>query len=87
MHRIHHSVVFEQANSNFSAVFPVWDRLFGTYASIPHREHDRLVFGVSELPRGEACRPLAMLMTPLRLSPTQSPGAGGSGPGARANNP
>jgi len=27
MHRIHHSVVYEQANSNYGAVLSIWDRL------------------------------------------------------------
>jgi sterol desaturase/sphingolipid hydroxylase (fatty acid hydroxylase superfamily) len=34
MHRIHHSVAFEDANSNYGAVLSIWDRLFGTYTSL-----------------------------------------------------
>jgi sterol desaturase/sphingolipid hydroxylase (fatty acid hydroxylase superfamily) len=68
MHRIHHSVVFEQANSNYGAVFSVWDRLFGTYTRITRAQHERIVFGVRELPRRECLKPSAMFMTPWRLS-------------------
>jgi sterol desaturase/sphingolipid hydroxylase (fatty acid hydroxylase superfamily) len=68
MHRIHHSVIFEEANSNYSAVLSVWDRLFGTYTSISRAQHERIVFGVRELPRRECLKPSAMLLTPWRIS-------------------
>jgi sterol desaturase/sphingolipid hydroxylase (fatty acid hydroxylase superfamily) len=67
MHRIHHSVVFDQANSNYGAVLSVWDQLFGTHTSISRAQHDRIVFGVRELPRSECLKPSAMLLTPWRL--------------------
>jgi sterol desaturase/sphingolipid hydroxylase (fatty acid hydroxylase superfamily) len=67
MHRIHHSVVFEQSNSNYGAVLSVWDRLFGTYTSMSRGQHERIVFGVRELPRRECLKPSAMLMTPWRI--------------------
>ncbi|HFQ89744.1 MAG TPA: sterol desaturase family protein, partial [Desulfobulbus sp.] len=31
MHRVHHSVIIRETNSNFGFNFPWWDRLFGTY--------------------------------------------------------
>ncbi len=64
MHRIHHSVVFAQANSNYGAVLSIWDRLFGTYTAITRTQHDRIVFGVRELPRRDALRLSSMLLTP-----------------------
>ena len=63
MHRIHHSVVFEQANSNYRAVLSVWDRLFGTYTRITRAQQDRIVFGVRELPPRDCLKPSAMLLT------------------------
>jgi len=68
MHRIHHSVVFDQANSNYGAVFSVWDRLFGTYTSIARAQHDAIVFGVRELPPRQCLKPSAMMLTPWLLS-------------------
>jgi len=68
MHRIHHSVVFEQANSNYGAVLSVWDRLFGTSTRITRGQHERIVFGVGELPRRECLKPVAMFLTPWRIS-------------------
>jgi sterol desaturase/sphingolipid hydroxylase (fatty acid hydroxylase superfamily) len=68
MHRIHHSVVFEQANSNYGAVLSIWDRLFGTYTWISGTQHERLIFGVRALRRCDCVRPSAMLLTPWRIS-------------------
>jgi sterol desaturase/sphingolipid hydroxylase (fatty acid hydroxylase superfamily) len=67
MHRIHHSVVFDQANANFGIVFSVWDRLFGTYTRMTRVQHERIVFGVGELPRRDCLKPSAMLLTPWRI--------------------
>jgi len=30
MHRIHHSVIIRERNTNYGAIFSIWDRLFGT---------------------------------------------------------
>ncbi len=67
MHRIHHSVVFDQANSNYGAVLSVWDRLFGTYTRLTRLQHERITFGVRELPPRDCLKPSAMLLTPWRL--------------------
>jgi sterol desaturase/sphingolipid hydroxylase (fatty acid hydroxylase superfamily) len=76
MHRIHHSMAFKQANSNYGAVLSIWDRLFGTYTSISRAEHDRIVFGIPDLPRQECLKISAMLLTPWRIGRLASPAAG-----------
>ena len=48
LHRIHHSVVFEETNSNFSSVLRIWDQLFGTYKGAPKGD---VVFGVPVHPK------------------------------------
>jgi sterol desaturase/sphingolipid hydroxylase (fatty acid hydroxylase superfamily) len=68
MHRIHHSVVFAEANSNYGAVLSIWDRFFGTYTRISRAQHDRIVFGVYELPRRDCVKPSQMFLTPWLLS-------------------
>ena len=70
LHRIHHSVAFDQANSNYGAVFSVWDRIFGTYTRLSRAQHDRIVFGVQELPGSDCLNPSAMFLTPWRISRT-----------------
>jgi len=68
LHLVHHSISYDEANSNFGAVLSVWDRLFGTYARLPRAQQDCIVFGVLELPRRDCLKPSAMLLTPWRLS-------------------
>ncbi len=85
MHRVHHSILVEQASSNYGAVFSVWDRLFGTYTNLSRAQHDNIVFGVRELPRRECLQPAAMLLTPWLLSREgagERPGGNGSRPTA-----
>ncbi len=40
MHRIHHSVVEAERNSNYGFCLSTWDRLFGTYTRAPRGELD-----------------------------------------------
>ena len=40
MHRVHHSVVSRETNSNFGFNLPWWDRLFGTYRAQPAAGHE-----------------------------------------------
>ena len=46
MHRIHHSVVERERNSNYGFCLSVWDRLLGTYTTAPRGELD---IGLREL--------------------------------------
>jgi sterol desaturase/sphingolipid hydroxylase (fatty acid hydroxylase superfamily) len=48
MHRVHHSVVIKEHNSNFGFNFPWWDRLLGTYRDQPARGHDGMIIGLSQ---------------------------------------
>ena len=46
MHRVHHSVEDDEANSNFGFNLPWWDRLFGTYRDQPRSGHDNMQIGI-----------------------------------------
>jgi sterol desaturase/sphingolipid hydroxylase (fatty acid hydroxylase superfamily) len=46
MHRVHHSVVIKEYNSNFGFNLPWWDRLLGTYRSQPVAGHKGMVIGL-----------------------------------------
>jgi len=48
MHRVHHSVVIRETNSNFGFNLPWWDRLFGTYRDQPAAGHEKMVIGLSQ---------------------------------------
>jgi hypothetical protein len=39
MHRVHHSILARETNSNFGFNLPWWDRLFGTYRPQPAAGH------------------------------------------------
>jgi len=46
MHRVHHSVEDDEANSNFGFNLPWWDRLFGTYRDQPRGGHEEMSIGI-----------------------------------------
>jgi len=46
MHRVHHSVVRRETDSNFGFNVPWWDRLFGTYRPQPEAGHERMTIGL-----------------------------------------
>ncbi len=46
MHRVHHSVEDDEANSNFGFSLPWWDRLFGTYRDQPRGGHEAMQIGI-----------------------------------------
>jgi sterol desaturase/sphingolipid hydroxylase (fatty acid hydroxylase superfamily) len=46
MHRVHHSVIPQETNSNFGFNLPWWDRLFGTYRAQPADGHDAMTIGI-----------------------------------------
>jgi len=48
MHRVHHSVIARETNSNFGFNLPWWDFLFGTYRSQPAEGHDGMTIGLSQ---------------------------------------
>jgi len=46
MHRVHHSVIPAETNSNFGFNLPWWDRLFGTYQAQPQAGHEEMTIGI-----------------------------------------
>jgi sterol desaturase/sphingolipid hydroxylase (fatty acid hydroxylase superfamily) len=52
MHRVHHSAIPRETNSNFGFNLPWWDFLFGTYQAQPQRGHEGMTVGLQE-PRDE----------------------------------
>jgi len=46
MHRVHHSVEDDEANSNFGFNLPWWDRLLGTYRAQPRGGHEGMTIGI-----------------------------------------
>jgi sterol desaturase/sphingolipid hydroxylase (fatty acid hydroxylase superfamily) len=48
MHRVHHSVIIRETNSNYGFNLSIWDRLFGTYLAQPFKGHQDMVIGLSQ---------------------------------------
>jgi sterol desaturase/sphingolipid hydroxylase (fatty acid hydroxylase superfamily) len=48
MHRVHHSVIRSETNSNFGFNLPWWDRLFGTYRDEPAEGHLGMTIGLHQ---------------------------------------
>lgn len=48
MHRVHHSILPGETNSNFGFNLPWWDRLFGTYKAQPKAGHEGMTLGLNE---------------------------------------
>ena len=46
MHRVHHSVVYYETNSNFGFNLPLWDRFLGTYRDQPRMGHEGMTIGL-----------------------------------------
>ena len=64
MHRVHHSVVPAETNSNFGFNLPWWDRLFGTYIAQPELGHNDMTIGLAEFQEIDAQRIDKMLVQP-----------------------
>jgi sterol desaturase/sphingolipid hydroxylase (fatty acid hydroxylase superfamily) len=48
MHRVHHSTIRWETNSNLGFNFPWWDRLFGTYRDQPAKGHLEMTIGLDQ---------------------------------------
>jgi sterol desaturase/sphingolipid hydroxylase (fatty acid hydroxylase superfamily) len=73
MHRVHHSVIIRETNSNFGFNLPWWDRLFGTYRSGPAAGHEGMTIGLSHFrDPGELTLP-RLLILPFTGNPGKYP--------------
>jgi sterol desaturase/sphingolipid hydroxylase (fatty acid hydroxylase superfamily) len=73
MHRVHHSVLRAETDSNFGFALSLWDRLFGTYRAQPKAGHDAMVIGQPGF-RDAASQGLwAALTNPLRTETAPRP--------------
>jgi sterol desaturase/sphingolipid hydroxylase (fatty acid hydroxylase superfamily) len=66
MHRVHHSIVVRETNSNFGFNLPWWDRLFGTYRAEPAAGHEAMIIGIEQFREPAEQRLDRMLTQPFR---------------------
>lgn len=66
MHRVHHSVIVRETDSNYGFNLPWWDRLFGTYRAEPERGHLGMEIGLHEFRTVAGQRVDQLLLQPLK---------------------
>ena len=66
MHRVHHSIIPEETDSNFGFNLPWWDKLLGSYRDQPRQGHDGMVIGLKEFRNPQRLGLLALLILPFR---------------------
>lgn len=79
MHRVHHSSIRRETDSNYGFNLSLWDRLFGVYVDQPKLGHDGMEIGLREWRDGREAAGLRwMLLLPFRAlrSPAAGPASG-----------
>ena len=65
MHRIHHSPLRVETDSNFGFNLPWWDRLFGTYRAQPAAGHTAMAIGLDDVRQPDRWPFLGLLAMPF----------------------
>jgi sterol desaturase/sphingolipid hydroxylase (fatty acid hydroxylase superfamily) len=66
MHRVHHSVLADEHNSNFGFNLTCWDRWFGSYTAQPRNGHQQMRLGLNETNRQQTGSVMWMLKQPFK---------------------
>jgi len=66
MHKVHHSRLSAETDSNYSNIFSFWDRFFGTYTS--RVDFGKLHYGLDGFDDGQRQRARELIMEPFRRS-------------------
>jgi sterol desaturase/sphingolipid hydroxylase (fatty acid hydroxylase superfamily) len=72
MHRVHHSVLRSEHNTNFGFNLSLWDRLFRTYTAQPQGGHQGMVVGLTPYQSEDPTRFGWSLWLPFRRSGNRS---------------
>ena len=73
MHRVHHSVIMNETNSNYGFALSIWDRLFNVYIDQPEKGHDGMTIGLEEWQDDAPTRLGWTLALPFRNPPRSRP--------------
>jgi sterol desaturase/sphingolipid hydroxylase (fatty acid hydroxylase superfamily) len=67
MHKVHHHHVLPYTDSNYGNIFSIWDRLFGTFMTLPKEE---IIYGIDTYPDPEDHNELkSLLKIPFQKPP------------------
>lgn len=67
MHRVHHSVIIKEHDSNFGFTVPWWDWVFGTYRAQPAEGHLDMKLGLASFRDERRLGLVSLLGFPFRL--------------------
>jgi len=73
MHRVHHSVIPVETNSNFGFNLPWWDRLLGTCRAQPKAGHEGMTIGIEQFRT-----PRDLWLDRMLIQPLRGPARGGA---------
>jgi len=73
MHRVHHSVIKRETNSNYGFNLPWWDRVFGTYRDQPEAGHLNMVIGLEQYRDENQLTLSKLLILPVAGRPGEYP--------------
>jgi len=85
MHRVHHSILRRETDSNFGFNLPWWDRLFGTYRALPEAGHTAMTIGIPLFRDPAELRIDRLLTQPFRNDAAQADAARRSSGGSAAD--
>jgi sterol desaturase/sphingolipid hydroxylase (fatty acid hydroxylase superfamily) len=66
MHRVHHSAIMQETNSNYGFSISLWDRLFQTYRAQPEHGHEGMMIGLQEFREPAEAKIDRLLTQPFR---------------------
>jgi sterol desaturase/sphingolipid hydroxylase (fatty acid hydroxylase superfamily) len=66
MHRVHHSVLHREHDSNYAFNLSIWDRLFGTYVAQPEGGHQAMTIGLASFQSDAPATIRSSLSIPFR---------------------
>jgi sterol desaturase/sphingolipid hydroxylase (fatty acid hydroxylase superfamily) len=69
MHRVHHSAIRAETDSNYGTVFSFWDRLFGSFRL--RSDPELIRFGIGAYDDATWQKPLRLLRLPLEPNPSR----------------
>jgi len=65
MHRVHHSNIKNETDSNYGNILSIWDKLFHTYLAQPEAGHEHMRIGLDEFQEEEKLNVNLLLKLPI----------------------
>ncbi|MDX8397315.1 MAG: sterol desaturase family protein [Mariprofundaceae bacterium] len=65
VHRIHHSIIKNETNSNYGFNLSLWDKICGTYRAQPKLGHDQMIIGLADFQQSPTHQLSWMLRLPF----------------------